>query len=156
MTENANEPTAQLPDQPREPATPDQTDRESPEDATPQSKEARYRIRAREAEKTASRLRDSLTSTRRTMLVAEATRRAHLHPSAAKDICTALDTDHIDELFDSDGAIDATAFDRFMARTVAERPYLVDNRPKAPAVPGQGRTPTNPNVNHWENSFGGV
>lgn len=119
-----------------------------------QSKEARYRIRAREAETQAQSLRQNLTEARRAILNSASTSNHVIDPKAARDLYGGMNDGEVDALFTEQGAVDTDKFDAFIAGQIEEKPYLRDTRPHAPVAFGVDRQPEPRNGNVWSQAFG--
>lgn len=129
--------------------------------AEPQTggREARYRIRAKQAEEERDRLHGLLTDTRRRILTS-LSEQSGLDPNAARDVFTGLDAEQVDGLFTETGEVDNDGLNSFVAQQIEEHPYYRSApRSKASPMPNQSSTPNiDPlhQVGGWNESFGRV
>lgn len=113
----------------------------------PRNREAKYRIRAKEAEAERDALRESLTRTRRSILK---TQDARLDPHAASDLFDGMDGEQVNELFQDDGTVDADKLARLIGDLLEQKPYLR----RRIGIRNQTGTPTHQrNSSGWEDSF---
>ncbi|MFT8356639.1 MAG: hypothetical protein ABF780_08235 [Bifidobacterium aquikefiri] len=151
--EPANQEPADRTEKAGDAATPSPDDTSARQE-TPSSKEARYRIRAREAESQVQTLRQSLTAARRAMLNNASANGHVIDPKAARDLYEGMDESAVDALFTEQSAVDADRFDAFIASQIEEKPYLRDARPQAPIAFGVDHQPEPRRGNAWSQAFG--
>lgn len=113
----------------------------------PRNREAKYRIRAKEAEAERDTLRESLTRTRRAILKAQD---ARLEQHAASDLFDGMDEQQVNELFQEDGTVDADKLADFVGDLLEQKPYLR----RRIGVRNQTSVPTHqPKSSGWADSF---
>lgn len=97
---------------------------EEDEQGQSHNREARYRIRAKEAEAERDTLRENLTQTRRSMLK---TQDARLDGRAASDLFDGMDEQQVNELFQEDGTVDNGKLSKLVDDLLAKKPYMRRN-----------------------------
>lgn len=113
----------------------------------PRNREAKYRIRAKEAEAERDALRESLTRTRRSMLK---TQDARLDAKAASDLFDGMDEQQVNELFQENGTVDNDRLSKLVDGLLAEKPYMRRNI----GVRNQTGVPTHQRGSSgWSDSF---
>ena len=91
------------------------------------NREAKYRVRAREAEEKAEALSQQLRATRVALLQRESTGNGKLRAEAARDVLQAADDDTINGLFNDAGDVDSSKLEAFITEQRTAHPYLGQN-----------------------------
>lgn len=87
----------------------------------PRNREAKYRIRAKEAEAERDALRESLTRTRRAILKTQDVR---LDRGAASDLFDGMDNQQVNDFFQEDGTVDADKLTKMVDELLEQKPYM--------------------------------
>lgn len=114
------------------------------------SREAKYRIRARQAEKERDSLASMLVGTRRGMLESSA---SGLDPKAARDLFDSLGPDEINGLFDESGKIDGEKLGQFVSEQLKDKPYLAKRTSGAADIGDPSNVPETLKKTTWGDSF---
>ena len=98
-----------------------------PQEQSKGNREAKYRVRAREAEERVEALSQQLRATRVALLQRESTGTGKLRAEAARDVLQAADDDTINGLFDDAGDVDSSKLEAFITEQRTAHPYLGQN-----------------------------
>ena len=98
-----------------------QRSQEGEEGAGQARREAKYRVRAKEAEAERDALRESLTRTRRSILK---TQDARLEQNAASDLFDGMEDQQVNDLFQEDGTVDADKLTKMVDELLEQKPYM--------------------------------